>query len=405
MHMLVLYPQLLVSREPPDAKGHYKAVSEKLRPMEAAYLATTLLYQKAFNAEYQFTDVEGAQNRKLDAATVNAMHLERTKALQDLLHGNTQAISVRDLMTASDHFFSDLGIEPASNMRAAGPTTTNYLVSLKENWHRRASGIVIAGLGIFGLIGIRKRIKPTSFYVFLLIITATTIGLSGCGGGGSTPSAPTNTIYTKLSIYGVIQAWPNASLSGYALPGTYDCGSNDCGTKLSATTDSGGVYNLSTWAIPGVWDIAAKSDSNCSAGANSGQVNLGSGGITTLNCGFLYAANIASSPDNCYQYYYQDTGLVDTNCPMNISLTTTSSLFPTAHAMTVSGYDDTGTAVISSSPTASSTTEVTIPTPGYNSSGVVGYNVIVVTDPNTNEVLGATMFNWDFRSYPTNPRG
>jgi hypothetical protein len=123
MHMLVLYPQLMGTSEASDAKGRYKAVSEKLGPMEAAYLATTLLYQKAFNAEYQFTDAEQTQNAALDAATVNAKHLERVQALQDLLHGKTQSISVRDLLTASDHFFSDFGIEPnatVGTVRAAG---------------------------------------------------------------------------------------------------------------------------------------------------------------------------------------------------------------------------------------------------------------------------------------------
>jgi hypothetical protein len=116
MHMLVLYPQLMASQDPPDTKGHRKAVSDNMRPIEASYLATALLYQKAFNSEYQFTDAERAQNMKLDAAAVNANHLARVQTLQDLLHGKTNTISVRDLLTASDHFFSDLGIAPATNL-------------------------------------------------------------------------------------------------------------------------------------------------------------------------------------------------------------------------------------------------------------------------------------------------
>jgi hypothetical protein len=122
MHLVVLYPQLMASQEPADANGHRKAVNESLRPIEASYLATSMLYQKAFNSEYQFTDTERAQNSLLDPSVVNSKHLERVKTLQDLLHGRTQAISVRDLLTASDHFFSDLGIEPATNLGAMAPS-------------------------------------------------------------------------------------------------------------------------------------------------------------------------------------------------------------------------------------------------------------------------------------------
>ena len=48
MHMLVLYPQMMASHGPPDNNGHRKAVSEKMQPIEAAYLASTLLYQKIY---------------------------------------------------------------------------------------------------------------------------------------------------------------------------------------------------------------------------------------------------------------------------------------------------------------------------------------------------------------------
>jgi hypothetical protein len=114
MHMLVLYPQLIASQEPPDSKGHYKAVSEGMRPMEAAYLATSLLYQKAYNSDYQFTDAEKAQNATLSAAAMKTKHQERIDALQAMLRGKTQSVSMRDLLTASDRFFSDLGVEPTA---------------------------------------------------------------------------------------------------------------------------------------------------------------------------------------------------------------------------------------------------------------------------------------------------
>ena len=114
MHMLVVYPQLIASQEPPDSSGHYKAVSDNLRPIEAAYLATTMLYQKAYNSEYQFTETEKAQNDTLSPAVVKAKQQERVNTLQAMLHGKTQSVSVRDLLTASDRFFSDLGMEPTT---------------------------------------------------------------------------------------------------------------------------------------------------------------------------------------------------------------------------------------------------------------------------------------------------
>jgi len=114
MHMLVVYPQLIANQEPPDNNGHHKAVSDNLRPIEAAYLATTMLYQKAYNSDYQFTDAEKAQNATLNPAAMKAKQQERVNTLQAMLHGKTQSVSVRDLLTASDRFFSDLGVEPTT---------------------------------------------------------------------------------------------------------------------------------------------------------------------------------------------------------------------------------------------------------------------------------------------------
>jgi len=46
MHMLTLYPQLMSSQGPPDATHHYKAINDDMRPIEGAYVATTMVYQK-----------------------------------------------------------------------------------------------------------------------------------------------------------------------------------------------------------------------------------------------------------------------------------------------------------------------------------------------------------------------
>jgi hypothetical protein len=84
--------------------------------MEAAFVAATLVYQKLNNADYQFTDAERTQNATLDAAVVKAKHVERSRTLQGLLRGST--VSLRDLLPASDRFFSDLGIAPVTNAGA-----------------------------------------------------------------------------------------------------------------------------------------------------------------------------------------------------------------------------------------------------------------------------------------------
>ncbi len=119
MHMVAIYPQLIAGHEPPDSKGHYKAVSDSMGPMEASYLATTLVYQKAHNSDYQFTDAEKAQNAGLDAATVKTKHLERKQAIQNLFSGQNQSIGVLSAFTAVDHFYSDLGVPSLTNNNAS----------------------------------------------------------------------------------------------------------------------------------------------------------------------------------------------------------------------------------------------------------------------------------------------
>jgi hypothetical protein len=58
-----------------------------MRPIEAAYIAICLLYQKRYNADFQFTDEEQAQNAKLDPATVKAKHQQRTQIIGSMLRG------------------------------------------------------------------------------------------------------------------------------------------------------------------------------------------------------------------------------------------------------------------------------------------------------------------------------
>jgi hypothetical protein len=132
MGLLTAYPRLFASEEPPDDSGHYKAVSESMRPVEAAYIAVCILYQKHYNADFQFTDEEKAQNARLDAATVKARHLERTQFFGSLLGGQSSQVSVRDLQSAADYFFDDLGIERVDSASAPEPITSTNGGTRKE---------------------------------------------------------------------------------------------------------------------------------------------------------------------------------------------------------------------------------------------------------------------------------
>lgn len=107
MHLVATIPNLAAYQGPPDAKGRYPALSGKMSPLEAGYVVTKLLYQKAFNAEFQVSEKERVSG-KLTDAQVYALHMQRTETLQSMLQGRTQALSVRDLLTASDMLFNDV---------------------------------------------------------------------------------------------------------------------------------------------------------------------------------------------------------------------------------------------------------------------------------------------------------
>jgi hypothetical protein len=125
MKLIVIYPRLIACRDAPDNKGRYKALSDNMRPVEAADIAIALLYQKHYNADFQFTDLEQAQNAKIDAAKVTEMHMERTHTFDQMLRGPSSKVSIRDLLNVANGFFDDLGIAPtAGNDSAETQTST-----------------------------------------------------------------------------------------------------------------------------------------------------------------------------------------------------------------------------------------------------------------------------------------
>ena len=108
MEFMVRYPQLLANQVPPDEKGRFQALSNNISPIEATFLATSLIYQKLYSPEYQMTAQEKAAGGK--AAISAATFRQRTQQLSDILHGKTQNLSLFDLVHAADGLFSDLGI-------------------------------------------------------------------------------------------------------------------------------------------------------------------------------------------------------------------------------------------------------------------------------------------------------
>ncbi len=121
MHLLVGYPHLIASAQPPDSKGHRKPLAETMSPLEAAFIATTLVYQKAYNPEYMFTTEELSHNSPADIANRKTEQLQRSSLLEKTFHGQNDSISWHDLISASNLFFDDLNMPVAQNIASSDP--------------------------------------------------------------------------------------------------------------------------------------------------------------------------------------------------------------------------------------------------------------------------------------------
>ena len=116
MHLIVGYPHLVVSPQPPDSKGHRKPLAETMSPLEATFIATTLVYQKAYNPDYMFTPAELAQQAPADVANRKTEQLQRQSLLEKTFHGQNDSVSWHDLINASNLFFSDLNMPVAQSL-------------------------------------------------------------------------------------------------------------------------------------------------------------------------------------------------------------------------------------------------------------------------------------------------
>ena len=130
MQFMARYPELLANQAKPDANGRFEALSKNIGPVEAAFLATTLIYQKLYSPEYQLTAHEQATG---GVSTIPAaVFQQRTQQLSDILHANTQSLSIFDLIHAADGLFSDLGIDSALRPEFENLPAVNAEIAEKE---------------------------------------------------------------------------------------------------------------------------------------------------------------------------------------------------------------------------------------------------------------------------------
>jgi hypothetical protein len=130
MEFLARYPQLLANQAPPDANGRFQALSKDISPTEAAFLATSLIYQKLYTPEYQLTAKEQAEGGTavISAATFQ----QRTQQLYDILHGKSRNLSIFDLVHATDGLFEDLGISSSLRPEFESLQVANTQTAEKE---------------------------------------------------------------------------------------------------------------------------------------------------------------------------------------------------------------------------------------------------------------------------------
>lgn len=238
-----------------------------------------------------------------------------------------------------------------------------------------------------------------------IVLAMTTISvIAGCGGGGggsNPPPAVTNygSGQQSFAIYAELQnsdAWSQATLSGNAAPGTweYDCDPttdpDGCLTQFAqVAAGTSGELIFHTDALPATWIASANADVNCSSGANSGPESVGNDGSIYVICGSTPNTGATVSPSSCYTETFPGTNDPPrTNCPSTVTITTTSSPFPTGYALAVAAYSDTASTLEQTNIAASSSTSITVPLP--NDYGDI---VFLVQDPNNNSnVVASALF-------------
>ncbi len=112
MELLARYPQLFANPRPVKVQGHFQIFAENLSPMEAVFLATSLLYQKEFNPKYQLTLAERG-NSTNNQPFPPSLFQARTQDFTQLLHGSAPSQSLSSLARAGEILLADLNISPS----------------------------------------------------------------------------------------------------------------------------------------------------------------------------------------------------------------------------------------------------------------------------------------------------
>ncbi len=213
----------------------------------------------------------------------------------------------------------------------------------------------------------------------------------------TTSSLPTAVIEAATLVGGTTAPWVGGIVVANAVadgtgPGGYTCIVDSSGCSLTSTgkTDSLGNYPIKSDAIPGDWQVGIKPDANCLQGAATTVLYLGTSTTsdpTMVVCGDIASGSATANPASCIETLNNSTGVMTSNCPSTITLTIATDSLPTAHALNVSDYSDTGNQYYGFTGSASNTTTIVVPTPN-----VIGQSVLVIYDPQTNVPLGAALF-------------
>lgn len=124
VQLLIAVPKLFANNQPPDAKRQYQLLRAKMGPIEATYLAMTMVFMKTVNSDYQFTEVERGQMSGKSQSDRLSIASQRTAYALAIVNGQSTSVSLRDVLAATDRLFEDLGmpntvnsllIEPASH--------------------------------------------------------------------------------------------------------------------------------------------------------------------------------------------------------------------------------------------------------------------------------------------------
>jgi hypothetical protein len=233
-------------------------------------------------------------------------------------------------------------------------------------------------------------------FVSILIGSAAALLLAGCSPSVYTPPAdvPQAEIHAQTSVGGVLANWSNATVWGSAVPNGYACDSVEntplydpnCVTKFGPDrTDFNGNDVFGTDALPGTWDIAAEPDATCPAGATEGPVDISPPLPVQLTCGDKGQSPLNLGPSSCTIVYVN--GQQQGYCPPILRATLATPTLPTSYPLSVGLYSDTASGEGGSSQMATSPTELDVPAPT-----AFGSTVVTVTDPQTNQVLGAAIF-------------